>query len=90
MKVQRSLVNAEKVSTQPRPSAEKVSTQPCPNAEEECVYGGRDIRTKSKYVKVKAEVGESEIWKEAQRCKVEVRMELAGHVRCSSVGAFEA
>ena len=63
----------KEVSTQPRPSAEKVSTQPRPNAEEECVYGGRDIRTKSKYVKVKAEVGESEIWKEAQRCKVEVR-----------------
>ena len=41
--------------------------------EKECVYGGRDIRTKPKFTKVKAEVGESEIWKEAQRCKVEVR-----------------
>ena len=41
--------------------------------EKECVFGGRDIRSKSKFVKVKAEVGESDIWKEAQRCKVEVK-----------------
>ena len=38
--------------------------------EKECVFGGRDIRNKPKFTKVKAEVGESEIWKEAQRCKV--------------------
>ena len=39
--------------------------------EKECGWGGRDIRPK--FTKVKAEVGESEIWKEAQRCKVGVR-----------------
>ena len=41
--------------------------------EKECGWGGRDIRSKAKFTKVKAEVGESEIWKEAQKCKVEVR-----------------
>ena len=41
--------------------------------EKEVVWGGRDIRSKSKFTKVKAEVGESEIWKEAQKCKVEAR-----------------
>ena len=51
----------------------EVSTQPRPSAEKECGWGGRDIRSKSKFTKVNAEVGESEIWKEAQKCKVEVR-----------------
>ena len=41
--------------------------------EKEYSWGGRDIRSKSKFIKVRAEVGESEIWKEAQKCKVEVR-----------------
>ena len=66
----------------------EVSTQPRPSAEKECGWGGRDIRSKSKFTKVNAEVGESEIWKEAQKCKVEVRA-VEEEFKCSGQSGTE-